>query len=121
MYIDIKHHHRTRINNEVIDYYKISFFCSSKFFFVTTFYLSSDIDHFSFKMIIFNRFSEIYSLIIILKVSDFTIFSGVFCPGVLRHQSKKREELAHVLFDLCGRKFLHLAVNYRKRNVRVPM
>ena len=47
-------------------------------------------------------FSEIYNLIIILQVLDLTIFSGLYCHGVLRHESKKHEvnsEELDVLFD----------------------
>ena len=79
------------------------FFCSSNFFFCQMSYSLSDLDHFSFKMIISsNRFSEIYSLIIILEVLDFTILIGLYWHGVLHHQSKKHEvnsDELDVLFD----------------------
>ena len=35
-YIDAKHHHLTPENKQIIDLYKIDFFCSSKFFLVIT-------------------------------------------------------------------------------------
>ena len=51
-YIDTKHNHRTPINKEFIDKYKINFFCSSKFFFVITSLFIVWSCSFCFKMIV---------------------------------------------------------------------